>query len=166
MAAVSTAPVDQPMSGNGKFYYPNGGVYHGEWKYLIKEPVTPEQEKKGKKPSKDDPPPPPPEPPKRVRHGIGKYIEGRFVYDGEFQEDAVSGFGKFSYPSGACYEGQWLNGLYNGNGKYSWPDGRSYEGAWVDNKMHGHGVFTDASGHKWEGDFHNGSGPGLTCDLR
>ena len=40
------------------------------------------------------------------------------------------------------------------------------QGDWVDNKMHGHGVFTDASGHKWEGDFHNGSGPGLTCDLR
>ena len=40
------------------------------------------------------------------------------------------------------------------------------QGEWVENKMHGHGVFTDASGHKWEGDFHNGSGPGLTCDLR
>ena len=31
--------------------------------------------------------------------------------------------------------------------------------------MHGHGVYTDVEGHKWEGQFHNGSGPGLTCQL-
>ncbi len=57
----------------------------------------------------------------------GKYVEGRFVYEGEFFEDVVTGTGKFSYPSGASYEGQWVNGLYNGQGKYSWPDGRHYE---------------------------------------
>ena len=57
----------------------------------------------------------------------GKYAEGRFVYEGEFDEDAVTGKGKFSYPSGASYEGQWVNGVYSGHGKYSWPDGRSYE---------------------------------------
>jgi hypothetical protein len=57
----------------------------------------------------------------------GKYTEGRFVYEGEFDEDSVTGRGKFSYPSGSSYEGQWVNGVYSGHGKYSWPDGRSYE---------------------------------------
>ena len=61
------------------------------------------------------------------RHCLGKYVEGRFVYEGEFNEDIVTGSGKFSYPSGAYYDGQWVNGLYNGQGKYCWPDGRSYE---------------------------------------
>ena len=58
---------------------------------------------------------------------VGKYAEGRFVYEGEFDEDAVTGSGKFSYPSGASYEGQWVGGLYSGKGRYAWPDGRSYE---------------------------------------
>jgi hypothetical protein len=26
------------------------------------------------------------------------------VYDGEWHEDAIQGFGKFTYASGACYE--------------------------------------------------------------
>ena len=60
-------------------------------------------------------------------HCTGKYAEGRFVYEGEFDEDAVTGSGKFSYPSGASYEGQWVGGLYSGKGRYAWPDGRSYE---------------------------------------
>lgn len=172
--AVAAEP-PPPTKGFGKFYYPSGAVYEGEWKLLIKDvPLPPEpynspykQDTKGAAKKKaDEPPPPPAEPPKRVRHGRGKYAEGGFKYEGEFVEDVVSGQGKFSYPSGACYEGAWQEGRYHGQGKYSWPDGRSYEGAWVDNKMHGHGVFTDVSGQRWEGAFHNGSGPGLTCDLR
>lgn len=57
----------------------------------------------------------------------GKYSEGRFVYEGEFVDDVVSGTGKFCYPSGSYYDGQWLSGQYHGQGKYVWPDGRSYE---------------------------------------
>ena len=75
----------------------------------------------------------PPEPPSALpciavhRCPAGKYSEGRFVYEGEFVDDVVSGTGKFCYPSGSYYDGQWLSGQYHGQGKYVWPDGRSYE---------------------------------------
>ncbi len=62
-----------PLEGTGKFFYPSGATYEGQWKLLnppLPPPVEDPKEKK-KKPAKDEPPPPPPEPPKRVRHGKG-----------------------------------------------------------------------------------------------
>ncbi len=62
------------IEGTGKFYYPSGATYEGQWK-LLNPPLPPPpedpKEAKKKKPAKDEPPPPPPEPPKRVRHGQG-----------------------------------------------------------------------------------------------
>jgi hypothetical protein len=136
-----------------------------EWKLLFAvDPAPPESEKK-KKPAKDEAPAPPSEPPKRVRHGRGKYTEGDYCYEGDFQEDMITGQGRFTYASGACYDGQWEAGMYHGYGKYSWPDGRSYEGQWQHNRMHGMGTYTDANSHKWSGQFFNGAGPGLTYVL-
>lgn len=80
-------------------------------------------------------------PPCTVTWCAGKYAEGRFVYEGDFDEDAVTGSGKFSYPSGASYDGQWVGGLYSGKGRYAWPDGRSYEVRWQDTLV--------AGGHAW-----------------
>lgn len=95
----------------------------------------------------------------------GKYQEGDYSYEGEWDNDEMHGQGKFVYASGAVYEGGWSHNKYHGKGKYTWPDGRTYEGEWQENKMHGHGVYTDIDGRKWEGQFFNGSGPGLTCQL-
>ncbi|PNH04494.1 hypothetical protein TSOC_009321 [Tetrabaena socialis] len=69
--ADPAAPGGIQIEGTGKFYYPSGATYEGQWKLLnppLPPPVEDPKEAKKKK-AKDEPPPPPPEPPKRVRHG-------------------------------------------------------------------------------------------------
>lgn len=116
-AAAPPAPMPEiQLSGTGKFYYPSGATYEGEWK-LLNPPLPPPPEdpkEKKKKPAKDEPPPPPPEPPKRVRHGRGVYREGDYMYDGEFFEDVITGYGTFRYASGSTYSGEWKTGKYHG----------------------------------------------------
>ena len=101
--------------------------------------------------------------PSQFRHGKGLLIDGDYRYDGEWQDDKMTGAGKFTFASGAWYEGQFLNGKYHGKGTYVWADGRMYVGEWKDNLMHGQGTYTDKGGHRWVGQFYNGGGPGLTC---
>ena len=57
----------------------------------------------------------------------GSYIDGDYVYEGDFFEDVITGSGKFKYASRAFYDGQWERDMYHGKGRYQWPDGRSYE---------------------------------------
>ena len=57
----------------------------------------------------------------------GRYQEGGYTFDGEWQQDQMHGTGAFTYASGAKYEGSWEQGQYQGQGAYCWPDGRKYE---------------------------------------
>lgn len=149
----------------GKFHYPNGATYTGQWKYLLPPtPVEATPPPKSKK-KEETQPPPQPDPSSRVRHGKGVYQEGAYIYDGEWADDQMHGVGKFTFASGATYEGSWVNNKYHGRGTYTWPDGRLYQGDWQEGRMHGPGTYTDVEGHQWCGQFHNGSGPGLTCLL-
>ena len=138
---------DDVVTGLGKFSYPSGAYYDGQWV-------------------------------NGLYNGLGKYcwpdgrsyevrLDGRFsdidmvlIVCATVQEVLQSRrcqercMGQIEYSVGHVGHVDLLHSSF------------AFQGAWVDNKMHGHGVFTDARGHKWEGDFHNGSGPGLTCDLR
>eukprot|EP00762_Andalucia_godoyi_P001707 ANDGO_07047.mRNA.1 Phosphatidylinositol 4-phosphate 5-kinase 9 len=97
----------------------------------------------------------------RMRHGRGIYTEGAQSYDGEFQKDAMHGFGMLKFASGASYEGSFEMGQFSGKGKYVWADGARYEGQWRNGKMHGSGIYHDGNGKEFRGQFANGVGPGL-----
>ena len=107
--------VPEPVMGNGKFYYPDGATYEGEW-LLIPEPASAEDEaenendtaaEEGSVPAVADTEDAAPSAeemsdeketaaetgdeqaaePKGTyfRHGRGKYIEGEYSYDGEWE---------------------------------------------------------------------------------
>ena len=57
----------------------------------------------------------------------GFYMDGKYRYSGEWNNDRMQGSGKFTYASGTAYDGQWENSEYHGTGAFSWPDGRSYK---------------------------------------
>jgi hypothetical protein len=40
------------------------------------------------------------------------------VYEGEYKEGKICGFGVLTWPDGRKYEGEWRNGLQNGKGVY------------------------------------------------
>ena len=80
-----------PKSGFGKFEYVDQTLYIGEWKL------------------QDDG--------KKVKHGKGKIVfpgaegTGGEEYDGEWQDDVMSGYGTYKFTSGNVYSGNWDNGL-------------------------------------------------------
>ena len=127
-----------PQSGYGRFEYINGTLYVGNWKLL-----------NGAK----------------VKHGQGRITFssttasdlGNEEYEGDWEEDAMHGFGVYRYTSGAVYSGHWARGRQQGAGTMQFADGSRYEGQWEDNRMHGDGVYTDADQVRWEGIFVNGT---------
>lgn len=94
----------EPVLGSGKFYYPDGATYEGGW-LLVPEPESAEEEAEAEAsaPAEDAAPgaeetPEEKEPeaekedeqpaePKGTyyRHGRGKYAEGDYSYDGEWE---------------------------------------------------------------------------------
>ena len=93
---------------------------------------------------------------KRIRQGVGTLTDGPETYTGGWENDLMSGDGKYSFASGAIYSGSFLQGKFDGEGSYKWPDGSSYTGGWRENKMHGQGKYVDVEGVVWAGVFHNG----------
>ncbi len=49
-----------------------------------------------------------------VYGNAGVYREGDYMYDGEFFEDVITGYGTFRYASGSTYSGEWKSGKYHG----------------------------------------------------
>eukprot|EP00736_Rhodelphis_marinus_P014450 Rmarinus@m.23954 len=163
-----TEAVPEPDEGNGTFIFPDSSQYIGEWKKILLEEATPSAAPTPVPTGKGAPPPPEPdehEPPKKQtkRWGKGTMTCGKNVYTGDWEDDCMHGFGKFTYESGAEYEGQWERNRYSGKGIYRWPEGAQYSGEWKENKMHGEGTYIDSSGKEWKGTFYNGTGPGLLC---
>lgn len=39
--------------------------------------------------------------------------------------------------NGSVYDGEWKNNLMNGYGTFTWADGKSYSGGFLNGKMHG-----------------------------
>ncbi|CAG9464701.1 unnamed protein product [Pedinophyceae sp. YPF-701] len=145
--AAPEVPQEPPKPLEGKFHYPSGATYEGEYMHRLKEGETavPEGETRP-----------------RYRHGKGTFIEGDYKYEGNWEDDKMCGKGSFVFASGARYDGEFKDNKYHGTGTYKWSDGRQYEGGWEEGKMHGKGVYLDREGHRWEGQFFNGAGPGLT----
>ena len=130
-AEVPAPVVASSKKGTGKFQFPDGALYEGDW-----------MEVKGE----------------RQRHGDGKYTDGDETYEGSWINDVLTGDGCIvRLAGGAEYSGEMKDHKYSGAGKYKWMDGAEYEGGWVNSKMHGEGTYTGPDGVNWTGTFRNGA---------
>lgn len=95
--------------GLGILVYPDGAIYTGEFK----------EDKK---------------------HGRGKLCtaKGHDVYEGDFQNDVINGYGVFTSPNLFC-EGFWANGQMEGIGAMKYKGGMAYEGNFKGGKKEGEG---------------------------
>jgi len=53
---------------------------------------------------------------------------GKELYEGEWFEDKMHGYGIYYFPDGAVYKGNWKNNVFSGHGVYEFPNGTFYEG--------------------------------------
>ena len=69
-------------------------------------------------------------------HGHGKYFfaESQKVYEGEFNENNITGKGVMTWPDQSRYEGEFVNGKMEGKGT-------KHEGLWKNDVQHGPGLF-------------------------
>lgn len=107
-----------------------------------------------------------------VRHGYGRQVNAAVtpagyklsatniayetsvmgVYEGNWEEDVMSGQGVYSWSDGSSYDGAFVNGKQHGPGRFMWPDGSTYEGTWHSGQMTGHGRLD----YRFDGNFHQG----------
>jgi len=52
------------------------------------------------------------------------------VYDGEWEENKIQGFGRMTYPDGTYYEGKWKKGYKHGKGTLKKKNGKHVYGEW------------------------------------
>jgi hypothetical protein len=91
------------MHGEGKYTFPDGKVYDGNWK--------------------DG---------KRHGEGKLIYADGA-VYEGQFKDNKIHGWGKYTSADGGVYEGQLKDSNMHGWGKVTSVNGEVlYEGKWMD----------------------------------
>jgi len=95
---------DGKRHGVGKYIFPDGRVYYGQWANG-----------------------------KMAGTGEMKWPNGQ-LYKGEYHDDRRSGFGEVSWPDGRSYKGNWLKGKQHGLGTYTNEKGRTWDGEWNDGK--------------------------------
>jgi len=96
-----------------------------------------------------------------ARNGYGKYTwSNGDVYEGSYENDARNGYGKYTWSNGDVYEGNYENDARNGYGTKTWSNGDVYEGSWKNDVQNGHGSKTWSNGIVYEGNFENGDQKG------
>jgi len=109
-----------------------------------------------------------------VRHGYGRQVNAAVtpagykisaeviayetsvmgVYEGNWEDDVMSGQGVYSWSDGSQYDGAFVNGKMHGPGRFMWPDFSTYEGTWHSGQMTGHGRLDYRfDGTSWQGRF-------------
>ena len=106
-------------NGFGKYTYPNGSSYEGEWLNG-----------------------------KRNGYGTYKFYYGD-KYEGEWLNGKENGQGTYIHSDGAIYKGEWKDGMEHGQGTYIYSDGGKYEGSWRNGERNGQGtyIYVDAAKH-------------------
>jgi hypothetical protein len=72
-----------------------------------------------------------------MKHGAGKKTwPWGDLYEGEYLNDEMTGYGRYSWSSsgprmGERYEGQFVSNLREGGGTYKWPSGEELSGRWL-----------------------------------
>ncbi len=104
------------------------------------------------------------------RNGKGTltYATTKDKYEGEFKDDIINGFGKYTYSDGSYFEGNFVNGVKQGYGKFvvvkdGVPTGEEFSGQYVNDMLNGQGEYVSADGsYSYVGNFvndvQNGSG--------
>eukprot|EP00347_Sterkiella_histriomuscorum_P022670 403337598 len=83
-------------------------------------------------------------------------FKGIGIYEGEFVDDQIQGFGKITNDNGSSYEGYWKESQMNGQGKFIDEYGHTYEGNFVNDEQEGFGIMIWTTGEKYEGQWRNG----------
>ena len=116
--------------GKGRFQYGNGDYYDGEW---INN--------------------------KRQGKGIYHFNAGS-EYKGYWKNGQQEGQGVLSEENGNQYQGDWLKGLPHGEGVKRYADGRHYQGQFIQGKFSGSGIFTLPNGRRYNGQWREGQRSG------
>lgn len=161
--------------GRGKYFYPDGATYEGDW---LDDRANGKGIFKTKTSTYDG------EWDEDLKHGkaketfmedggklplatyVGHYRMGHkdgqgtlswadgSIYDGQFVQDSQEGEGTFKWKSKHIYSGQWFENQMNGAGRYDWPEGTFYIGEYKMGLKHGEGTFTSKNGQemicRWE----------------
>eukprot|EP00929_Paragymnodinium_shiwhaense_P034365 TRINITY_DN18714_c0_g1_i1.p1 TRINITY_DN18714_c0_g1~~TRINITY_DN18714_c0_g1_i1.p1 ORF type:complete len:435 (+),score=72.92 TRINITY_DN18714_c0_g1_i1:86-1390(+) len=92
-----------------------------------------------------------------LKHGCGVYTasSGTLVFEGQFRQDKMHGWGKYRFNDGRFYDGQWEDGRMHGEGSMHWPNGSSYSGGYRQGVREGQGTFLHADGQCWTGGWFN-----------
>lgn len=113
-------------NGKGRYIYPNGDKYIGEFKD-----------------SKLD------------GRGVYTFKNGN-VYRGQFKNNMRHGYGTYRWVNGDTYIGEYEDNKRQGQGAYKWKNGDLYEGSFINNMREGEGSLTYADGPLqkgiWKGD--------------
>ena len=72
--------------------------------------------------------------------GIYHFINGR-VYKGEWKENKIHGYGEFTWVEGKKYYGFYKNDKKDGFGIYYWPENKFLIAFWKEGKQHGVGKY-------------------------
>jgi hypothetical protein len=118
--------------GKGKYTWPNGDVYEGDFKADVQHGL-----------------------------GKVIFAQGG-SYQGSFWLGKYHGVGNMEWHTGDTYQGAWVHGVREGFGRFTWTDGSVYEGDFVGGKKQGTGSFTFPTGRQYVGSFHDDlfHGPG------
>ena len=97
------------------------------------------------------------------KKGKGKliYNENGNMYEGEFDNDDINGYGLYTFKNKHSYEGEFLNGFFHGKGLYKWPDGCYFKGEYIKGVREGNGEYKFSDGKIYKGPFSNGKPNGI-----
>ena len=97
------------------------------------------------------------------KKGQGKlsYKNCKDVYQGEFTDNNITGYGFYIWDNKHTYLGDFVNGKMHGKGLYKWPDGSEYEGEYINNIKEGKGSFKWEDGRTFKGSFKKGRPHGV-----
>lgn len=122
------------MSGHGKMTYNNGDVYDGNWANDSPNGIG------------------------TYTYDVSHVLPGHYdraKYEGNFVNGKFHGQGRMEYTHGEVYEGEWANDNMNGFGKKKFHDGSTYEGNLVNGIIHGQGTMIFQDGSAYEGMWEN-----------
>lgn len=63
------------------------------------------------------------------------------MYQGEWKENNIDGYGIYYFCDGRKYIGQWENNQMHGYGEFTWKEGKKYCGFYKDDKKEGFGIY-------------------------
>ena len=95
-----------------------------------------------------------------LRDGDGVYESKTGRYTGQWHADVPHGEGVFHYADASTYTGAWVGGRRNGWGTYARADGSQYEGDWVADVPHGFGTLVERGGYSYDGAWNQGEKDG------